>query len=173
MTTQYSLPVPLSRQHDTRTFTSRSEDQTRWLRGHAAQQITPGGTARTYVVTASANSFEVAAYFAWCMTAEMIENLPERFTVGTGRYPQPYALLARLAVDVNHEGRGLGSSLIRDVLRRTLAVSSEIGCRGLLIDAETDDASRFYQRLFPGFAESRTRQRRLCILTKQIRSALD
>jgi len=81
--------------------------------------------------------------------------------------------LARLAVDVNHEGRGLGSSLIRDVLRRTLAVSSEIGCRGLLINAETDDASRFYRRLFPDLAESRTRQRRLCILTKQIRSALD
>ena len=107
------------------------------------------------------------------MTAEMIENLPERFTIGTGRYPQPYALLARLAVDVNHEGRGLGSSLVRDVLRRTLAVSSEIGCRGLLIDAETEDATRFYQHLFPGFVESPTRQRRLCILTKQIRSALN
>ena len=173
MNNRYPRPVPLNRKHDTRTFTSRSEDQTRWLRGPAGQQITPGGTARTYVVTASEDSHEIAAYFAWCMTAETIESLPERFTVGTGRYPQPYALLARLAVDVDHERRGLGSSLVRDVLRRTLAVSSEIGCRGLLIDAETDDASRFYQRLFPGFVESRTRQRRLCILTKQIRSALD
>ena len=173
MNIRYPQPVPLNRQHDTRTFTSRSEDQTRWFRGPAAQQITPGGTARTYVVTASADSLEVVAYFAWCMTAELIENLPERFTVGTGRYPQPYALLARLAVDVDHEGRSLGSSLIRDVLRRTLAISAEIGCRGLLIDAETENASRFYQHLFPDFVESHTRQRRLCILTKQIRSALN
>lgn len=173
MNIRYPQPVPLNRPHDTRTFTSRSEDQTRWLRGSAAQQIRPGGTARTYVVTASEDSLEVAAYFAWCMTAEMIENLPERFTVGTGRYPQPYALLARLAVDVNHERRGIGSSLIRDVLQKTLAISSEIGCRGLLIDAETEDASRFYQRLFPEFIESHTRERRLCILTKQIRSALN
>ena len=173
MNIQYPQPVPLNRQHDTRTFTSGSEDQTRWLRGPAGQQITPGGTARTYVVTASADSLEVAAYFAWCMTAELIENLPERFTVGTGRYPQPYALLARLAVDVTHERRGLGSSLIRDVLRKTLVISSEIGCRGLLIDAETEDASRFYRHLFPEFVESHTRQQRLCILTKQIHSALN
>jgi predicted N-acetyltransferase YhbS len=58
-----------------------------------------------------------------------------RFLKGAARYPQPVALLARLGVDVDHEGRGLGAGLLHDVLGRLRELSAGIGCRGLLVHA--------------------------------------
>lgn len=39
------------------------------------------------------------------------------------------------------EGHGLGAGLLQDVIARTNALGSEIGCRGLLVHAETAEAS--------------------------------
>jgi GNAT superfamily N-acetyltransferase len=76
---------------------------------------------------------------------------------GAGRYPQPVALLARLGVDVGHEGRGLGAGLFQDVVARTHALGEEIGCRGLLVHAETVEAREFYLHLVPEFEMSNRR----------------
>jgi GNAT superfamily N-acetyltransferase len=84
-------------------------------------------------------------------------------------YPQPVALLARLGVDVRHEGRGLGAGLLQDVFLRVLALSTEIGCRALLVHAESSDARDFYRHLVPEFEDSPTDPLHLVLLTKDIR----
>lgn len=117
-------------------------------------------------------SDEVIAYYAWCMASVSLAEVPERVRKGAGRYPQPVALLARLGVDVGYEGRGLGAGLLVDVIARTLALGTEIGCRGLLVHAETEQARDFYRHLVPEFESSLTDELHLFLLMKDIRRTL-
>lgn len=129
------------------------------------------GTTRVLVVT-PADSDVVVAYYAWCMANVRLAEAPPRVRKGAGRYPQPVALLARLGVDVGHEGRGLGAGMLRDVIVRTCALGEEIGCRGLLVHAETVEARDFYLHLVPEFEESQTDEMHLYLLMKDIRRTL-
>jgi GNAT superfamily N-acetyltransferase len=99
-------------------------------------------------------------------------DAPERLRKGAGRYPQPVALLARLGVDVAHERRGLGAALLRDVLIRLTELSDDIGCRGLLIHAESQDAREFYLHLIPELEPSPTDDLHLVLLMKDLRHTL-
>ncbi len=97
---------------------------------------------------------------------------PKRITIGAGYYPQPVALLARLGVDYRHEGKGLGAALLVDVVTRLLVLSEEIGCRGLLIHAETEVAREFYLHLIPELERSPTGDLHLVLLLKDARRTL-
>jgi len=114
----------------------------------------------------------VAAYYAWRMAQLDLDAAPPRLRKGAGRYPQPIALLARLGVHIDHEGHGLGAGLLVDVIARMLDLSDEIGCRGLLIHAETDDARDFYRHLVPELLPSPTDDLHLVLLTKDARRTL-
>jgi GNAT superfamily N-acetyltransferase len=168
---RYRPPVLLEPDHDLDGFECRSEEQTEWLRRHARQSST-SGTTRVLIVT-SIDSKVVVAYYAWCMASVSLADAPARLRKGAGRYPQPVALLARLGVDREHEGNGLGAGLLQDVIARTHALGSEIGCRGLLVHAETDDARAFYEHLIPEFEFSPTDPLHLFLLMKDIRRTLD
>jgi GNAT superfamily N-acetyltransferase len=91
---------------------------------------------------------------------------------GAGRYPQPVALLARLGVDERHEGEGLGAALLLDVISRVASLSDAIGCRGLLVHAESEEARGFYENLIPEFERSPTDSLHLLLLLKDIRRTL-
>jgi GNAT superfamily N-acetyltransferase len=87
---------------------------------------------------------------------------------GAASYPQPVALLARLGVSVDHEGGGLGAALLADVVARTAELGRSIGCRGLVVHAESDQARAFYLHLVPEFVESPTDPLHLFLLIKDI-----
>ncbi len=125
------------------------------------------GLTRVFVVTETSDP-AVVAYYAWTMAQVEREASPARLLKGAGRYPQPVALLARLGVHLDHEGRGLGAALLRDVLLRLVAVGTEIGCRGLLIHAETNDARDFYQHLIPEIEPSPTDELHLLLPMKDV-----
>ena len=118
------------------------------------------------------NRSEVVAYYAWCMAAIAVEAAPSRPRKGAGHYPQSVALLARLGVSIHHERRGLGAALLQDVIARTAAVGREIGCRGLLVRAETPQARDFYRHLIPEFEPSPTDELHLILLMKEILRSL-
>ena len=99
-------------------------------------------------------------------------DAPARLRKGAGRYPQPIALLARLGVDIAHESRGLGAGLLKDVVGRVAELGANIGCRGLLVHAESDQARHFYLHLVPGFAPSPTDPLHLVLLMKDIHRTL-
>jgi GNAT superfamily N-acetyltransferase len=114
----------------------------------------------------------VVAYYGWCMAQLALGDAPARARKGAGRYPQPVALLARLGVDIGHEGRGLGAALLQDVFARLLELSEEIGCRGLLVHAESEEARAFYLHLVPEFEPSPTDDMHLVLLMKDIRKTI-
>lgn len=101
-----------------------------------------------------------------------VESAPGRLRKRAGRYPQPVALLARLGVHTDHEGHGLGAGLLADVITRMLDLSADIGCRGLLIHAESDHARAFYLHLIPELIPSPTDELHLLLLMKDARKTL-
>ena len=170
MNRRYQPPVPLGPEHVLEWFECRSREQTSWLRRYARQSAAMG-TTRVFVVTAPGDP-RVVAYYAWCMAHVTTEAATPRARKGGGRYPQPVALLARLGVDTRHEGKGLGAALVQDVFARLLELSDRIGCRGLLVHAETPEARAFYLHLVPEFEPSPTNDLHLILLIKDIRKAL-
>lgn len=170
MTDRYLAPRLLAADDIVERFTCRSVEQTQWLRRYA-RQAHAVGTAKVLVVT-QPGSAEVVAYYAWCMAHIAIADGPPRMRRGSGRYPQPVTLLARLGVHIDHERRGIGAGLLRDVITRTAEVGLGIGCRGLLVHAENAEARAFYLHLIPEFEPSPTDDLHLFLLIKDIHKTL-
>lgn len=166
----YRPPELLADHHDLNQFRCRSPEQTEWLRRFARQSAATG-TTRVFVVTEH-ESRRVVAYYAWCMAQLNSEATPSRVRKGAGRYPQPVALLARLGVELDHEGEGLGAGMLQDVFARLSELSDDIGCRGLLIHTESIDARNFYIHLVPEFETSPTDELHLMVLMKDMRRTL-
>lgn len=166
----HRAPEPLADHHDVSSFSCRSSEQTDWLRRHA-RQSTNTGTTKVFVVTETDGS-SVVAYYGWCMAQLSSAAAPARLRKGAGRYPQPVALLARLGVDAAHEGSGLGTGLLQDAFARLLELSDDIGCRGLLVHCESEEARLFYLHLVPDFEPSPTDPLHLVLLMKDIRRTL-
>jgi GNAT superfamily N-acetyltransferase len=166
----YRLPRPLTAGHHLEGFVCASAEQTEWLVRHA-RQSTATGTTKVFVVTPTASD-QVVAYYAWTMAQIDLTDAPARLRMGAGRYPQPVALLARLGVHRDHEGHGLGAGLLRDVIERVAALSEEIGCRGLLVHCESEQARKFYLHLVPEFESSPTDELHLVLMLKDIRKTV-
>lgn len=170
MTQAYRPPRLLEADDVLEEFECRSAEQTDWLRHHG-RQAHAAGTAKVLVVTPD-DSDLIVAYYAWSMASITTGEAPARVRKGAGRYPQPFALLARLGVSLDHERRGLGAGLLADAISRTAQLGVEIGCRGLLVHAETREARDFYLHLIPEFDRSPTDELHLVLLMKDILKSL-
>jgi hypothetical protein len=76
----------------------------------------------------------------------------------------------RRPADQSWQGRGLGSDLLRDALRRILAAADQIGIRAVLVDAIDDGAAAFYRRY--GFEPSSEDGPTLMVLIAAVRSQI-
>lgn len=168
--TRFGPVEPLARDHDTAAFDCGSDAQTSWLRRHALQAH-QSDTAKVYVVC-RAGTRRVVGYYALAAGAVAHDQVQPRIVTGLGRYPVPVILLTRLGVDLNEQGQGLGSALVRDALLQTASIAERLGVRALLIHAETPEAAAFYGRIDPGFASSPTDPLHLVLLLKDLRAAL-
>jgi GNAT superfamily N-acetyltransferase len=83
----------------------------------------------------------------------------------------PAILLARLAVDQEHQGAGLGRSLLQDVLLRCVEAAEAIGARVLLVHAKHEAAKAWYMQY--SFEESPTDPLQLLMLLKDVRAFLE
>ncbi|MGH7194870.1 MAG: GNAT family N-acetyltransferase, partial [Candidatus Saccharimonadales bacterium] len=61
-------------------------------------------------------------------------------------FPIPAAILARLAVDVGHQGQGIGAALLNDALVRVVRASEEVAVRAVVVHAVDGIAASFYER---------------------------
>jgi predicted N-acetyltransferase YhbS len=158
-----SAPEALNRGHFLESFDCGKPVMNEWLLRHALQAQNRG-SARAFVV---AEDDRVVGYYS--LTVGQVDTLqtPERIRNGMGQYPLPVAILARLAVSIHHQGRGVGRGLLQDAVRRTLLIADQAGIRALLAHPLDDDASRFYLRF--GFVASPLREKQLLLLLKDAR----
>jgi len=76
-------------------------------------------------------------------------------------------ILARLAVSLPDQGKGIGTGMLQDAIRRTVVVADVAGVGALLTHPIDDEAARFYQRF--GFEPSPLREQQLLLLLKDAR----
>lgn len=76
----------------------------------------------------------------------------------------PVVILARLAVSVVDQGRGIGCGLLQDAIRRTMLIAEQAGIRAMLTHPIDEEAARFYTRF--GFIASPLREQQLLLLLK-------
>lgn len=163
----YLRPEPLERAHDRASFTCGEPELDRWLAEYALGAQT-ADTARVFVTT---DGHRVVGYYALAAAQLQPEDASERALKGQPRgRPVPAVLLARLAVDMAHQGKGLGRSLLQDAMLRAREVADELGVRVMLVHAKHEQASRWYKRF--GFEESPTDPLHLILLTKDLRAFL-
>jgi GNAT superfamily N-acetyltransferase len=167
---RYGPVGQLNRDHDRSGFDCGSADQTRWFREYALQ-AQQSDTARVYVACRRQDG-GVAGYYALSAGSVEPDDAPQRMAAGTGSYPVPVVILARLGVDLTEQGRGLGRALLRDVLLQVAAVSTQVGVRAVLVHSESPTAARFYRHFDPAFEELPGDPLHLVLLLKDIRAAL-
>jgi GNAT superfamily N-acetyltransferase len=141
-----SAPEHLTAQHDISVFDSGVPELDTWLKRRALQNEA-SGASRTYVVSAGGR---VVGYYALATavaqqqaTGKVRRNMPD---------PIPVMVIGRLAVDREHQGKGLGSALLKDALLRTLNAASIAGIRAVLLHAISEEARHFYEKA--GFSAS-------------------
>ena len=158
-----SAPAPLDASYRLDGFDCGKPALTDWLLRHA-RQAQGSGSARTFV---SCDGERVAGYYS--LTVGQIDTLeaPERVRRGMGQYPIPLVILARLAVDLDYQGRGLGFSFLRDATPRASAVAEHAGIRAMLTHPLDAEAVAFYRRF--GFEPTPENDRKLILLLKDAR----
>ena len=99
----------------------------------------------------------------------MLESAPGKFRRNMPD-PIPVVILARLALDLAWQGRGLGCALFRDAAHRVVHAADAIGIRGIVVHAISEDAKKFYLAL--GFDPSPHGPMTLMITLSDVRAAL-
>ena len=98
-------------------------------------------SAQTYVCC---HSGVVAGYYSLAVGSVNPATAAPRVAKGIPQHPVPVMILARLAVDLGHQGVGLGKALLKDALKRTAQAADIAGIRALLVHAKDDTARQWY-----------------------------
>ena len=165
----FRAPEPLAERHDVSRFSNGVHPSLdAWLRERA--RVSEGLSARTYVVCPTEEPDRVVGYFSIATAIEQRNALPTAKLRRSMPEQLPLLLIGRLAVDAAWRGRGLGSALLVDALRRCLAVSGIAGVRGVVAHAIDDEAVGFYER--HGFVRSPLGERVMLMPIEIVRSLL-
>ncbi len=88
---------------------------------------------------------KILGYYTVSMAQIDFEHLPLELSKGLPRYPVPAMRIGRIAVDRSAQAKGVGSALLKDALRRAVALSTEVGTSAVLVDAINEQAKGFYE----------------------------
>jgi GNAT superfamily N-acetyltransferase len=156
----------LERHHAVDGFDCGNEALNRFLVRFALQNR-QAGASQTYVALADE---QVAGYYTLVVGQVDYDDAPLRLTKGLARHPVPIMLLARLAIAVSFQGRGLGSGLLKDAMLRTIQAAEIAGIRAFAVHAKDDEARGFYEHF--DFVPSPTDPYHLFRLLKDIHTLL-
>lgn len=151
-TKRYTVPTPITADHELDRFDCGKPPLDAWLRQHALEN--EGRASRTYVVTALSgpDTGYVIAFYTLATGGVALKQVPRRYRHGLPN-PVPVIILGRLAVDRRYAGLKIGPALLGQAFSRTLEVSTTAGVRALIVHAIDDDAVDFYEkygfRMFP------------------------
>ncbi len=139
---RFTAPEKLSDQHAITEFDCGNHDLNRFLKKHAyINQLS--GNSTTYV---SCHDSKVTGFYTITLASISHKQVPQKVSEGQPRYPIPVILLARLAVDLEYQEKGLGKGLLKDAILRAIMVADIAGCRAFLVHAKDDLAREWYQQ---------------------------
>jgi GNAT superfamily N-acetyltransferase len=135
---------PVSRKHDRDAFDCGEIALSDFLKRHARKSHELGG-AKTFLAIDDNDGTTILGFYSLSPASIEYARTPEIVRRGLGRYEVPAFRLARLAVDLKAQGRGLGGQLLLAAGRRCLLAASQVGGVAMLIDAKTSRVAEWYE----------------------------
>ena len=137
---------PLAKSHDRDGFDCGSEPLNLFLK-QTARQHAERGISRTFVLVDEESPQPIPVFGFFCLNLCQIksETLPP---AEARRLPRDAGAvrLGRLAVDLEHQGRGLGKVLVLGAMRKFMEIFRSAGGIGLFVDAKDAKARQFYEK---------------------------
>lgn len=158
-----TAPALLTPEHDLEAFDSGNSTLDEWLVKRALKNQN-NGASRTFVIC---DDGKVIGYYALATGSVERDVATGNFSRGMPE-PIPVIVLGRLAIDKEYQGKNLGSALLKDAMLRTVTISQNVGVRGLLVHAISEEAKRFYMNY--GFQESPIDPMTLLMSVKNIKN---
>lgn len=136
----------LSKNHNKSDFDCENELLNNYIRKQAKQDVNRDLSA-CYILndridkrvlgyyTLSGNSIDRNEF-----PTELIQKMPPSY------YNLPTILLGRLAIDKNEKGKGYGSILLMDALKRCVEISDSLGVLAVVVDPYDEKAISFYKK---------------------------
>jgi len=135
---------PLGRQHNRTAFRCGVESLDRYLATQASQDMRRKANA-VFVLVSDDDPATVVGYFTLCSYGVSPGDIPEAARKHIPRYTVVSAtLIGRLAVNTGFHGRGIGSILLAEALRKAYESASVVGSSMVVVDAIDENAVRFY-----------------------------
>ncbi|TIN81507.1 MAG: GNAT family N-acetyltransferase [Mesorhizobium sp.] len=131
----------------------------------SALQNQQANASQTYI---GLSGEDVVGFYTLVVGEVAYDGAPERLTKGLARHPVPIMLLARLAVSLNWQGKGVGRGMLRDAILRSLQAADIAGIRAVTVHAKDHNARAIYERY--GFIQSPTDPLHLYVLVKDLRN---
>ena len=135
--------MALLQSHDRKAFDCGEESLNSYLQRFARQNANRL-VGITFVAVLPAQPERIAGYFTLSTSHIARELLTSELPLP--RYSVPAVLLARLAVDRDFQGLGVGGALLSDVFSRVSRFASEVGLYALEVSALHRQARAFYER---------------------------
>ena len=90
----------------------------------------------------------ISGYYTLSANSVKRDDLPDNLLKKLPRSYQdlPVVLLGRLAIDKKSQGKGYGSSLLIDALKRCYEISKSLGTIAIIVDPIDEKAQNFYER---------------------------
>lgn len=146
----------LDEAHDRTSFSCGEDVLDRYLKTQATQDIRR--RIASCFIARDVESGLIAGYYTLAAAGIPTPEVPVELSRRLPRYPSlPAVRIGRLAVDSRFRGRGLGSALLADAVKRTM--ESPFAVFALLVDAKNDLAVTFYEK--HGFVAFASRPRTL------------
>ena len=147
-------------------FDCGQEPLNRFLARYALQNQ-QAEASQTYVALADD---EVIGFYTLVVAEVEYDEAPARLGKGLAKHPIPLMLLARLAIAMTWQGKGLGAGLLKDAMLRTLQAAEIAGIRAMAVHAKDDAAKTFYERF--DFIPSPSDPYHLFLLLKDVRALM-
>ncbi|MGF1723115.1 GNAT family N-acetyltransferase [Photobacterium nomapromontoriensis] len=153
--------------HNRNRFNCGIEALNNYLKVMASQQAKKDNT-RTFVLEDDNDSSHIIGFYTLTMTPIDLKALPDQLQK-KHQSSTSGGLIARLAVDERHKGKGFGEWLLIDALRKLLAASNSVAFPVVIVNAK-DGAKYFYERY--GFQAFKEAENKLFITISDVRANL-
>lgn len=133
----------LTDQHDRKGFSCGQEALDRYFQTQVSQDMRRR-VANCFVAIENGTE-TIAAFYTIASAGIAMTDLPPEITKRLPRYPSiPAVRIGRLAVSLSFRGKGLGSAMLADAIRKVLGAAP--AAFALLVDAKDEKAVAFYLR---------------------------
>lgn len=160
---------PIASRHRRETFTCGEAALDDFLRNRARKHREQN-ISSTFVAVPVGGSV-VAGYYTLAERLIEFDAIPAALVKRLPRHPIPAILLGRLAVDLAHQGKGLGPLLLVDALRTCVAAGELLGVFAVILDAKNDRVKAWYERR--GFSPLPSRPLQLFISIDPVRARMN